>query len=284
MAKFAAKVDKKARKYNSFFFLSGAILMGSLVKAYNDTNIFKVNKVQFRSKRMKSGSKFTILQVSDLHNKVFGARNEKLIAVVKESNADIIVLTGDLISRGTANFANVFALVEEIVKVNQNVFFVLGNHELENANLDVFLIGLSKRGVTILRNQSTQIRLGERAINLVGIDNASTNHEDLEGAFANENSNLYSILLSHSPSVVEKYDDIPTDLILSGHTHGGQIRLPFVGAVVGPDRGFFPVLDKGVFEIGKDKYLYIDSGLGTSGYPIRFMNQSQVSLIEVRGL
>ncbi|WP_047986405.1 metallophosphoesterase [Ornithinibacillus californiensis] len=275
------KVTKKKAK--QFLLLSGALLLSSLVKVYVDTNIFKVNNIRFRTKKLPHDTNFSILQITDLHNRVFGKQNEILIKTVKDIHADVVVLTGDLISRGTNDFTNVFTLVEEIIKVNPNVYYVTGNHELGNDNVDMFLAGLEERGVNILRNQNTKITRGDTVINLVGIDNESTNHEDLDQAFDSISEEHYTVLLSHSPNVVDKYDSIPADLILSGHTHGGQIRLPLIGAVVGPDRSFFPKLDKGIFEIHTGQYLYVDSGIGTSGYPVRFLNQSQISLIEVRG-
>lgn len=283
MRNMIGKMKKKVRTSRSFLLGSVFLLVGSLVKAYIDTNIFKVNYVPFQTRKIPKGTSFSILQVTDVHNEFFGHRNKKLIATIENLNADFIVITGDLINRGTNDFTNMFSFVTEIVKVNQNVFYVTGNHELGNENVEVFLRGLSECGVKLLRNQNTPISIGESVINLVGIDNESTNHEDLDLAFRDMNNDRYTVLLSHSPSVVEKYAAIPADLILSGHTHGGQVRFPFIGAIVGPDNSYFPELDKGIFEFGDEQYLYIDSGLGTTGYPVRFMNQSQVSFIEVRG-
>ncbi|MFS0671651.1 metallophosphoesterase [Ornithinibacillus sp. 179-J 7C1 HS] len=279
------KVKRKFYYLKRLVFVFGFLfILGSFVKAYFDTNVFKVNNVQFESLKLPSDFELRVLQISDVHNKVFGDNNEKLINMVEESNADFIVLTGDLIDRSTDSFRDVFLLVEEIKRVNQDVFFVTGNHEWENKRIEEFLVGLKERGITILSNENTQIRIDGTVINLVGIDNESTNHENMKLAFEKVDSDHYTILLSHSPGVVLKYDDIYADLILSGHTHGGQVRFPLIGAVIAPDQGFFPELDKGVFEFGEEQYLYIDSGLGTSIAPVRFLNQSQVSLIVINGV
>lgn len=274
---------KKKKNYHGILWGLGALSLGTLMKAYNDTNRFKVNKVQFQTKKVSPGSRISILQLTDIHNKKFRDKNKKLIQMVNNVNADIVVLTGDLISRSTIDFSNVYSLIEAIMKSNQNVFYVTGNHELGNDHVELFLTGLENRGVTILSNLNIQLTIGNTVMNLVGIDNASTDHEDLGLAFEGVDEGNYTILLSHSPNVVTKYNAIPADLILSGHTHGGQVRLPLIGAVVGPDNSFFPKLDKGIFEIKSGQYLYIDSGLGTTGYPVRFLNQSQISLIEVKG-
>lgn len=279
------KIKKKrsANLRRILVFVGVLFITGSTVKAYYDTNVFKVHHVQFQSDKIASNTTFSILQISDVHNKMVGNQNERLIETVKEVDADIIVLTGDLIDRKTNDFTDVFAFVENLKAIDQHVFFVTGNHEWDHANTGEFLAGLHERGIIILGNEHAQVTIGDATLNLVGIDNESTNHENINLAFEGVDSNDYTVLLSHSPGVVLKYDVIPADLILSGHTHGGQVRLPGVGALVAPDQGFFPELDKGVFEFNEGQYLYIDSDLGTSVAPIRFWNQSQVSLIEVVG-
>ncbi|OZU87127.1 hypothetical protein CIL03_18250 [Virgibacillus indicus] len=266
-----------------FMIFTLIILIVISTKIYFDTNDFIVNKVQYQSDKIPEGNEFTVLQISDLHNKSFEKNNEKLINTAENLSPDIIVITGDLIDRSTDDFTNVFSFIKKIVTINKEIYFVTGNHEWENANTEDFLEGLRERNVKILSNQSTQITAENVTFSLSGIDDASTNHEDITGAFQNVDQDLYTILLSHTPSVTEKYEDIPADLILSGHTHGGQVRLPFIGALVAPDQGFLPKFDKGTFKIGQDQYLYIDSGLGTSVAPIRFLNKSQLSLIKITG-
>ncbi|WP_339216450.1 metallophosphoesterase [Ornithinibacillus sp. FSL M8-0202] len=259
------------------------LFIGALGKAYFDTNVFKVNRVQFRTKKVPVKTKVSILQITDLHNKVYPDQYEKLIMTVKHANADMIVLTGDFISRNTDDFTNVYVFMEKIKRAHPHVFFVTGNHELANENVGRFLSGVRDRGITILDNQNITFTKDNTVINVVGVDNASTDHENLSQAFAGIKDNQYTILLSHSPSIVDKYNRIQADLILSGHTHGGQIRLPIIGAVVGPERSLFPRWEKGIFDLGQGQFLYVDSGLGTSGYPVRFLNQSQISLIEIVG-
>jgi len=258
------------------------IILGLSTKIYLDTNVFKVNEVQFYSNKLPEGSEITVLQISDLHNKVFGDNNGKLVNSVEKLNADIIVITGDLVDRGTDNFNNVFSLIERIMAINNNVFFVSGNHEWGNAYTVEFLNGLRERKVTILNNKNIQIMENNMTLNLVGVDDVSTNLENSPKAFNNVYQEQYTILLSHSPGIMEKYNDIRADLILSGHTHGGQVRIPYIGALVAPNQGFFPQLDKGTYQVGPNQYLYIDSGLGTSIAPIRFLNQSQLSLIKIK--
>ncbi|MGP4072735.1 metallophosphoesterase [Piscibacillus sp. B03] len=252
-----------------------------IVKVYMDTNYFKVNTVPIESSKMPQGQSINILQLSDLHNREFGEGHHKLLNKVESLNADLIVITGDLIDRKTEEFTSVFELVEQLTSIHGQVYFVTGNHEWENKRTNEFISGLTERGVVVLNNRHVPITIGTLSINLVGIDDESTAHEQVDKAFNNLVEDRLTILLSHAPTVVTKYDDLPADLILSGHTHGGQVRLPFVGALVAPDQGFFPSLDQGLYEIGEKQRLYIDSGLGTSVAPIRFLNPSQMSLIKI---
>ncbi|WP_249260780.1 metallophosphoesterase [Virgibacillus pantothenticus] len=256
-------------------------ILSLCIKAYMDTNTFKVNKLPFYSDKIPDDKAVNILQITDVHNKVFGKSNEELIQTIKDLNADIIVITGDLIDRKTTEFNDMFAFVEKLTSVQKHVYFVTGNHEWDNPKKEEFLNGLEERQVTILNNKNRQLTINQVSLNLVGIDDSSTNHENVTQAFAGVNDEYYTVLLSHSPNIIEKESSLPADLILSGHTHGGQVRLPFIGALVAPDEGLFPTYDKGTYNINRDQFLYIDSGLGTSVAPIRFLNQSQISMIRV---
>ncbi|TFJ94156.1 metallophosphoesterase [Lentibacillus salicampi] len=246
-----------------------------------DTHDFKLEKVVFRSPKLSANSPLTILQISDLHNHVFGSDNERFINMVKAANADLIVLTGDLVDKRTMTFDQVFSLIERLTAINEHVYFVSGNHEWENGRTEEFFNSLRKRGVIILNNRNTCITKKHSTINLAGVDDFSTEHENLSGAFSNINKAYYTILLSHAPDIVKQYDTIPADLILSGHTHGGQVRFPLIGALVAPGQGFFPSLNKGTYQLGSNQHLYIDSGVGTTRLPIRFLNQSQLTLITI---
>lgn len=205
-----------------------------------------------------------------------------LLENIRLQEPDIIVITGDLIDRNTNNFSGAYNFVEELIRINPSIYFVSGNHEWENDNTKEFLQGLLKRNVVTLNNKNIPFDFMGTTINLCGVDDFHTNHANLEAATKYINRDFYTILLSHSPGIVtEKY--LTADLVLSGHTHGGQVRLPLIGGIVAPGQGFFPKLQRGTYNLGNGKYLYIDSGLGTSTMPIRFLNRGQVSLITIRG-
>lgn len=233
-----------------------------------------INSIEIKSFKIKREIK--ILQISDFHDSRFHSKS--IIKAIINLKPDIIVITGDLIDFRTKNLERVLKLIDEIIIINKKVYYVPGNHEYYSG-LKRKLIGeLQKRGVNVLLNKNKKISVGGEIIYLCGIDDFYTGNYDIKSALTNINKNNFTILLSHAPDVFIQNRNIDVDLILSGHTHGGQIRLPFIGAIVAPGQGFFPKYDKGLFDLNKT-LLYIDSGVGTSHYPIRFLNRSQISLL-----
>ncbi|GAB2534713.1 metallophosphoesterase [Gracilibacillus alcaliphilus] len=261
--------------------LSLAVITAISAKIYVDTNTFKINKVPFQSDKLPEGFQLKLLQLTDIHNQVFPDENQRLLEEIQQAEADLIVITGDLIDRKTEDLTDALTLVDQITAIHDQVFYVTGNHEWESCFFGGLMNELTERGVTILHNRHVTLSYQGVEIQLVGIDDVSTERENLAEAFEGIDKNLYTILLSHAPSVTQHYPHVPADLILSGHTHGGQIRLPLIGALIAPDDGLFPKLDKGIYPLGEERYLYIDSGLGTTGAPVRLLNQSQFSLIEI---
>jgi predicted MPP superfamily phosphohydrolase len=256
-----------------------AILIGYI---YFDLNFTKVQYVDIKSDKLQGEDKLKILQISDFHdNKSIRIRN-KILTSIKELKPDIIVLTGDIIDSSMGKFDNVNKFIEEIVKINPNVYFISGNHEWSGGYNIRFTQGLKSRGITILNNTNRVVKINNTEINLCGIDDYYTRSYRLDSAFNGIDGRNFTVLLSHAPDIIFKYKDIPADLILSGHTHGGQVRLPFIGALVAPGQGFFPKYNKGLYKLDNRTLLYIDSGVGTTAVPIRFCNRSQISFITIK--
>ena len=244
-----------------------------IVKVVNDTTTIKVNHVYFENDKFVSEQKLKILQISDVHNRNL----EGKYARITELNPDLIVLTGDLIDRKTTDLTHTIQLLEQLTVIERPMYFVSGNHEQESLIFTELREVLLTYGVIELNNQSVSVEVNGFVFNLVGIANHTTGHADLITAFEAVDLSKPTVLLSHAPLIT----DVPVDLILSGHTHGGQVRLPFIGGLVAPDQGVFPKYDKGFYQLDSGATLYIDSGLGTSLLPIRFLNQAQVTLLTI---
>ena len=237
----------------------------------------------------ESFSGFRIAQISDLHNAEFGESNSKLIELLSQSDPDIIVLTGDLIDSRQTDIDVALAFAQEAMKIAP-IYYVSGNHEARVREYEDLKMGLLEAGVTVLENQKVQITREGENITLMGIDDPSFWEDYLFGDSASvarqaiedlqNESDGYTILLSHRPELFNVYVDTGMDLVFSGHAHGGQFRLPFIGGLVAPNQGFFPEYDAGLFS-EVNTTMIVSRGVGNSIIPIRFNNRPEIVVVEL---
>ncbi|WP_432408139.1 metallophosphoesterase [Wukongibacter sp. M2B1] len=254
-----------------------------IVDIYFEVSYPKIENIVLKSKKLPKSKTLKILHISDIHNMKLSRNIRRLLNDIKEMKPDIIALTGDIIDGKTKDFKNIYRFIEALVKINSNIYFVSGNHEWRNHKVEDFLKGLEGRKIKIINNSNEIITKHNFSINVCGIDDPYTSHDDLHKAFKSIENNSFTLLLSHSPNIIFKKDNLPCDLIICGHTHGGQIRLPFLGGIIAPGQGYFPKYDMGLYKLKSNTLLYINSGLGTSSLPIRFLNRSKVSFITLTG-
>ena len=246
---------------------------------YNHIQISKVyiNKPIIESPKLSNELRIT--QISDYHNN-YRIDQNKLIDEIKKFNPHIIVLTGDIIDSETKDISIIMKLMEELMKINKNIFFVRGNHEIASLYEGDFIYRLEKMGITILDNTNKTINIEGEEINICGLS-FYIDKEDYTKAMEGIDKNKFTILLSHSPNKPIEFSEGIEDLILSGHTHGGQVRLPIIGALIAPGQGLFPKYSKGIYKL-ENTILYIDSGLGNSVLPLRLFNRIQISNIRIK--
>ena len=232
----------------------------------------------------KAADGFRIAQVSDLHNTAFGKNNKNLLSMLKESEPDIIVITGDMIDSGRIWVALDFA--EEAMKIAP-CYYVAGNHEARISKYGEFKDALKELGVIVLENERAELAFGDETVTIIGIDDPSFQMGDAEEVTEKKLNELkqvndgYTILLSHRPDLFEIYAAHGMDLVFTGHAHGGQFRLPWIGGLYAPNQGLFPVYDSGLYTSGNTNML-VSRGLGNSSFPIRFNNRPEVILVELR--
>lgn len=244
------------------------ILILLIADIFYEVNFPKVNKIEIKTDKVVAGEEIKIVQISDLHNKKFFNNNKFIYDKIREFNPDIIVLTGDIIDRRTTDYQYAYSFIDDLMKINSNIYYILGNHELSHRDVNDYKKELEKRGVLLM---------GDRAETYKDISIYGANY--YEQKYPNPEGKYFSLLLTHDASLaISNYHNF--DLVLSGHTHGGQVRLPFIGAVYAPGQGFFPNHAKGLYKIENEK-VYVDSGLGNTFLPIRFLNQSQISFIKI---
>lgn len=234
---------------------------------------------------------YRIVQISDLHNAKFGKNNQKLVDRIRECAPDMIVLTGDLADSNHTNVDRAIQFVDEIVKICP-VYYVTGNHEywLEKSEYDELMDGLIGAGVVILDDQVVEISRGDAKFRLVGLDDKSLADGTL-GTLLNNAQNVahedsekkeFTVVLAHESQYLARYAGTGVDLVLSGHAHGGQFRLPFVGGIVAPDQGFLPEYTAGEYYMNGTEMI-VSRGLGNSVIPVRLFNYPEIVCVELVG-
>jgi len=250
----------------------------------------EINKFNVKSKYIPTEfDNFRIVQVSDLHNAEFGKNNEKLLAMLKQTDADIIVITGDLIDSRNTKVDVAVSFAEKATKIAPT-YYINGNHEARvPEEYERLKQGLDEAGVTILENDSIDITIGDEAITLIGINDSSFRMELVDDTMMQnvshqlmsvvpDNDN-YKILLAHKPHYFDAYAN-QVDLVLSGHAHGGQFKIPFIGGVVAPGQGFFPEYYTGSY-IKENTEMIVSRGIGNSIIPFRINNKPEIIIAEL---
>lgn len=250
----------------------------------------EINTYQIKSEKLSdSFDLFRIAQISDLHNNTIGKDNNKLISELESANPDIIAITGDLIDSRTTNVDITVEFIEKAVEIAP-CYYVNGNHESRVPNeYETLKNELVNLGVTILENKSVEIERESNTINLIGINDPDFYAEDsITITDTNINSLDYdrknfTVLLSHRPEIFDVYVKNGIDLVLSGHAHGGQFRLPFIGGLFAPHQGAFPEYDSGLYSQNNTSMI-VSRGIGNSMFPFRFNNRPEIILIELKAI
>lgn len=231
---------------------------------------------------------FKIVHISDLHNKSFGKEQQYLIKQIKEEQADIIIITGDLIDSRRYNEYIAMQFINEAVEIAP-VYYVTGNHELRSGKFNSLEKQLLNAGVRVLRNSWEEIEIEGQSIVIAGVDDPYTGiryrepnvmDKYLQGIKRDLDENSFKVLLSHRPEKIEAYAAYGFDLVFCGHAHGGQFRIPFLGGLVVPNQGFFPKYTSGIHNIGNTTMI-ISRGLGNSIIPQRIFNRPEIIITEL---
>ncbi len=261
-----------------------------LVFCYCENNLITTSEYEVASDKLSKDFDGTvIIHVSDLHNKLFGENQGRLIKKIKEQNPDMIVITGDLIDSNHPDVEKGLLFIAEAVKIAP-VYFVTGNHDnwLSDTNTYRLFHGMEQLGVTVLKDEALQLSGSDtdESIRLIGLDDdtlglKSKVRDTLAGLTKEDDEQLFTVLLSHEPQIFSVYSEFAIDLVLSGHAHGGQFRIPFVGGFVAPDQGFLPEYTKGLYEENGTRMI-VSAGLGNSVIPQRLLNRPELVKITLK--
>lgn len=264
------------------------ILLAVVIWTAWDNTALELNTYTISSDRLPEAfDGYRIAHVSDLHNTEMGKDNKKLITMLRESKPDIICITGDIIDSRHTDIEIAMRFVKAAMEIAP-CYYVTGNHEARVSEYDELKTGMEAVGVVILEDEKTEVGLVNSAITLIGVNDPSYQTDylfgDAETVMLEKLCELHSdedgftVLLSHRPELFEVYADNNMDLVLSGHAHGGQFRLPFVGGLVAPNQGLFPKYDAGLYT-EENTNMIVSRGIGNSILPFRFNNRPEVILI-----
>jgi predicted MPP superfamily phosphohydrolase len=223
---------------------------------------------------------YRIAQISDLHCGPFadGARIDRWVAEVNRLDADLVAVTGDLIASGST-FVPVVAASLGKLRGRDGVFACMGNHDYFTDGEEM-AGALERQGLTLLRNRGVEVRRGGGGIYVAGVDDTWTRRDDLDAALAARPAGAPVLLLAHDPALFPGAAERGVALTLSGHTHGGQIGVPFFAKRFNLARSITR-FTTGLYQIGAAT-LYVTRGLGTTGMPIRLSVPAEIAVLTLR--
>ena len=252
--------------------------IGLLLYGWWDTNRFSVRRTKIELDRLPEAfDGFTILQVSDLHNRAYGRDGQAMICAMESLSFDRIVITGDLLDRHMPRRReNGYRFVQEAAKLAPT-YFIQGNHERRMGDWPGIRRELIRRGVRVLDNERISLSRADARLDLIGaMEKTAT--EDIQALVERD---VCTVLLAHHPERLREYAKTGADLVLSGHAHGGQVRLFGIG-LFSPDQGVLPRYTSGVYTCGQTK-LYVSRGAGTHSFlPPRVFNRPEIDLITLK--
>ncbi|MFP4522821.1 MAG: metallophosphoesterase, partial [Fibrobacterota bacterium] len=250
---------------------------------YTGNYSLKVTRYTVNRKKPKDGTPpLRICHISDLHNKKLPG-NQTILRVLKNNVPDIVAITGDAVNHDGGYPSRSLSLIKAINK-KYPVYFITGNHEFGFKFYEDFIRELKQMGVRVLNNEIVTKNIRNTKIFIGGIADLHF-YDDDEDRYHNHIKKLQPeghpfILLAHNPQFFPILKETTADLILSGHTHGGQFRLPSGRGLFAPGQGFFPEYDSGRYVSGQSTMI-VSRGIGPSTFPFRIMNRPEIAIIEL---
>lgn len=260
-----------------------------------DENRFVTVRKEFALSGLSKECRFVLL--SDLHNKVYGTKNDKVIEAIRRINPDFIVLAGDLVTSQLREDMTPGIELLRALRQDYRIYYGLGNHESKmrqkpdqfGDKYDRLIRAVSGKNVSVLKNEAAF--LPEYNLKITGLDLdldyfAHFKIQKMKPGYLQETlpeceKEKCNILIAHNPDYFEEYAQWGADLVLSGHVHGGIMRLPLLGGVIAPSYKIFPKYDGGVFQTGGAAML-LGRGMGSHTIPLRFFNPAELYDVQLK--
>ena len=273
--------------------MAGVVLVALCVWAFYIGLTLRTYGVE--TDKIPQGRRVRIVAVTDLHSHIYGEDQQPLIDMINKQQPDIIALVGDIADDEEPDDGT--HLLLEGIRGIAPAYYVSGNHEYWSDNYDRIKNMMESYGVTVLDNESEDIIVNGTRLSISGVDDPymfdytedadylemGDEDELFRQRFANLDDGVLNVLLAHRPELIELYRQYGFDLILSGHTHGGQIRVPLlINGLFAPDQGWFPKYAGGRYDIG-GKMLIVSRGLSFNDLVPRVFNPPEVVVVDITG-
>ncbi len=281
-----------------FIYGSGLVCLSLPLISAHENKSLKVESYDITSVRIPEAFEGTkLLFLSDLHNQEFGKDNRRLIQKIKDLNPDYILIGGDmLVGKKGEKMKVAYHFISELAR-NYEVICANGNHEyrvkiyrdIYGDSYEKYRDSLKKAGVSYLENSTICLQKNGESLFVTGLEIDRVYYKrgkkvPMPPSYLTEvlgkKKEEFQILLAHNPLYFPEYASWGADLVLSGHNHGGLVRVPFLGGVISPQLRIFTKYDAGEYTIGKSK-MVLSRGLGTHTIPIRINNLPELSLIRL---
>ena len=276
-----------------YILLAAAVVLPILFLCWQNNGL-KTTRIPFCSPRLPDGLQgYTIVQVSDLHSKRFGKGQKRLLKRVARERPHMIAVTGDMVNRDDRDFGRAFLCMQGLASIAP-VYFIPGNHEADQADYGRLRQELEEAGAVLLENRATEIAGPAGAFQLMGVTDPLPHREEtvlpkkergrlragrtravLRDLLPDDKG--FRLLLAHRPELFDVYTEY-ADLTLSGHAHGGQVRLPGLPGLYAPGQGVLPKYTAGLYKRG-DRGMIVSRGLGGKKFVPRIFNRAEIVVI-----
>ncbi len=277
------------------------ILVCCVIEWIREITMFRVTHYDVKPEKLNGLSKeCNLVFLSDLHNNCYGKDNEKLLKSVRDQSPDFILIGGDmLVGKPDISYEVAEKFVSQLTKIAP-VYYANGNHE-QRMKLYPEIFGsayrrykehMEKTGVIFLENTSENLKFGDCNLRITGLEIPREGYKkfcktevslgQIENCIGQAAQDSYQILLAHNPVYADTYLEWGADLVLSGHLHGGVVRLPFLGGIITPQFQLFPKHSGELTQVG-NQTVVVSKGLGTHTIKIRFLNPAEVVVLHLQG-
>jgi len=280
----------------SWIFAGGILAVAAvfLIIIIRDSNRFVKVTYRIQDRKIKKKTRFVLL--ADLHNKEYGKQNEKLLAAIEEVSPDAVLIAGDLITSARDDAEKPAAALLKVLSAQWPVYYGNGNHEYrvfhqpENYGNTGARYRHAVRSTKACHLEDANVLLAKENIRIYGLDipigffrkfkEPQLGVREIRKRLGKADRDNFTVLLAHNPVWFEDYAEWGADLTLSGHVHGGVVRLPFLGGVLSTSFRLFPKYDGGYFEKNGRKMI-ISRGLGAHTIPLRMLNPAELVVLEL---